>query len=182
VSSPLKRGVLRLLLLSIMSLEETIKINQLIRARIDIEGFNTWYRDISPKKQDSLITTLFHFAYQAGVHDDTWEQAAIIGGFADHAALVENVKSFHLPEIGLHDWSGFNSWLSSLSAQDKNTTFLIAAFLFGVAEGNAFRNETVASCNHWWHRDLLDARVVDAILNDPEYHRTSIKHDASIKS
>ena len=105
-----------------------------------------------------------------------------MGGFANHAALVDNIKSFHLTEIGLHDWTGFNSWLRGLSVQDKNATFLVAVFLFGVAEGTVFRNETVASCNHWWHRDPLDARVVDAIRNDPEYYRTSMKHDASITS
>jgi len=168
--------------MSTVSPEETIKINQLIRTRIDIEGFNTWYRDLSPNRQDPLISTLFEFAYQAGVDAATWKESAIIGGFTDHVALVESVKSFHLTEIGLHDWTGFNSWLGSLSAQEKNTTFLIAVVLFGVAEGNVFRNETIASCNHWWHRDLLDARVVDAILNDPEYYRTSMKDDASIKS
>jgi hypothetical protein len=30
-----------------------------------------------------------------------------------------------------------------------------------------FHNETVASGNHWWHRDLLDPRVVDNIITDP---------------
>jgi hypothetical protein len=165
-----------------MSLEDHIKINQLIRDRIDVEGFNSWYASLSPSERNSLVTTLFFFAYQAGVEDATWEQAADLGRFANQTVLIENIKSFHVTEIGLHDWTGFNSWIDTLSSHDKNTTLLIAVFLFGVAEGTVFRNETVASCNHWWHRDLLDARVVDAIRNDPEYYRTAMKHDASIKS
>ena len=165
-----------------MSLDDAIKINQLIRSRIDFEGFNAWYAALSPRQRDSLTTTLFIFAYQAGVDEHTWQQAAAIGGFTHRTELVENIRSFHLTDIGLHDWSGFNSWFDALSASDRAATFAVAVFLFGVAEGAVFRNETVDSCNHWWHRDLLDARVVNAIRNDPEFYRTSMKHDAPIKS
>jgi Family of unknown function (DUF5958) len=165
-----------------MSLADTIRINQLIRGRIDFDTFDSWYTSLSPDERSSLISTLFFFAYQAGVDEATWQQAATIGEFGHHAELVRNVKSFHLTDIGLHDGAGFDLWLETLSPNDKNTTFRIGVFLFGVAEGNVFRNETAASCNHWWHRDLLDVRVLDAIRNDPEYYRTSMKHDAPIKS
>lgn len=165
-----------------MSLEDLIKINQLIRPRIDIEGFNAWYTSLSSDDQNSLITTLVDFAYQAGVYTETWDQAASIGEFTKHVALVDNIKSFHQTEIGCHDLTGFGSWLHGLSTADKNATFLIAVVLFGVAEGAVFRNESEASCNHWWHRDLLDTRVVAAIRNDPEYYLTAMKDDESLKS
>jgi len=45
-----------------------------------------------------------------------------------------------------------------------------------------FHNETVASGNHWWHRHLLDPRVVGNITTDPEDYRSSMKQDASIKT
>lgn len=163
-------------------MKDLIKINQLIRERIDVDAFETWYAGLSFGGQQSLIKTLLLLAYQAGVTDATWEQAGLLGGFADLAILVDTVKSFHLTEIGLHDWIGFDSWLSGLSSHDKHVTFLVSVYLFGVAEGNVFRNETATSCNHWWHRDLLDPRVVDDIITDPEYYRTSMKQDASIKN
>jgi hypothetical protein len=37
------------------------------------------------------------------------------------------------------------------------------------------------SCNHWWHRDLLDDRVVEARLADPTFYNTSMKDDGGIK-
>ena len=165
-----------------LSVDESIKINQLIRGGISLEGFNAWYDALSAQERKSLTTTLFFCAYQAGVDEETWQQAATSGVFAHHTKLIDQIKSFHLTDIGLHDLPGFASWFDTLSSSDQHTTFVIGVFLFGVAEGTVFRNETVASCNHWWHRDLLDARVVEAILNDPEYYRTSMKHDARIKS
>src|SRR5690242_11916206 len=146
-----------------MSLEDHIRMNQLIRAGIDLEGFDEWYKSLLADDQFLLINTLFHFAYQAGADITTWHQATSIGGFANHETLVENIKSFHITEIGFPDWIGFEEWLQGLSNQHKDATFRMAVFLFGVAEGAVFRIETVASCNHWWHRDLLDPRVVDAI-------------------
>jgi hypothetical protein len=59
--------------------------------------------------------------------------------------------------------------------------FTFAVYLFGLAEGRVFAREAKESCNHWWHRDLLDPRVVAAILNDPHYYRTSLKDDEPIK-
>jgi hypothetical protein len=54
-------------------------------------------------------------------------------------------------------------------------------YLFGTAEGRVYQGATREGCNHWWHRDLLDERVVQALLNDPQYWRTSMKDDDQIK-
>jgi len=119
-----------------VSVRDLIKMNQLIRERIDVDGFETWYADLSFGDQQSLIKTLFLFAYQAGVSDATWEQASSLGGFAGRATLVDKIKSFHLTEISLHDWIGFDSWLGGLSSHDKYATFLVSVYLFGVAAGS----------------------------------------------
>jgi hypothetical protein len=113
-----------------------IKINQLIQERIDVDAFENWYADLSFGDQQSFIKTLVLFAYQAGVTDATWEQASLLGGFAGRASLVDKIKSFHLTEIGLHDWIGFDSWLCGLSSHDKYATFLVSVYLFGVAAGS----------------------------------------------
>lgn len=70
---------------------------------------------------------------------------------------------------------------TQLAEHERFTVFTMAAHLFSVAEGRVFRAETKAGCNHWWHRDLLDDRVAQAILNDPEYYNTSMKDDDEIK-
>lgn len=44
-----------------------------------------------------------------------------------------------------------------------------------------YRGESPEYCNHWWHRDLLDERVVQDLLNDPRYYVTAMKDDARIQ-
>ena len=49
----------------------------------------------------------------------------------------------------------------------------VAVFMFGLAEGRVFAAEMKASCNHWWHRDLLNPAVVQSLLNNPNPSGTS---------
>ena len=163
-----------------MSLHDIIKINQLVRGRIDIDGFEEWYRQLSTHQQLALINCLYMFAYQAGADEHTWAEALSLAEPGSDLVIAQNIKSFHVAELGLHLSGDFDSWLKNLSEDYRYTTFVILVYLFGVAEGSVFRNETINSCNHWWHRNLLDSRVVEAILGDPEYYRTSIKDDAVI--
>ena len=163
-----------------MSLPDVIRINQLIRGRINIEGFKQWYAQLSPDEQRVLITRLHEFTYQAGVNEHTWAEALSSAGLSGDIPIVVDIKSFHLTEIGLHFSGDFHQWLEDRPDDDRYLTFVILVYLFGVAEGSVFRNETVDSCNHWWHRNLMDSRVVDAILSDPEYYRTSMKDDQRI--
>jgi hypothetical protein len=164
-----------------MDLAEIIKINQLVRNRIDFVSFKDWYDHRSPAERHALISTLLVFAFQAGVEEETWEQAIIAGQLQRQAALIEHLKSFHNTDLALHDWDGFFEWLGRLAERDKYDVFAIAVYLFGSAEGAVFRNEMKEHCNHWWHRDLLDQRVVDDVLGDAEFYRTSMKDDERIQ-
>ena len=163
-----------------MSLQNVIRVNQLVRGRIDIEGFKDWYSQLSTQEQHDLINCLHEFAYQAGANEQTWAKALTLAGLGNDVVLAQNIQSFHVLEIGLHLTGDFRRWTEDLSDDDRYASFIILVYLFGVAEGSVFRNETMDSCNHWWHRDLLDSRVVEAILRDPEYYRTSMKDDAMI--
>jgi hypothetical protein len=161
-----------------MSLQDVIKINQLVRGRIDLESFNEWYAQLPPHEQRDLISFLHEFAYQAGVNDKTWAEALSFAGLGSDTDVVRDIKSFHLP--GLQLTTDFRRWLAERSDDDRYTTFVILVYLFGVAEGTVFRNETLDSCNHWWHRDLLNPLIVEAILSDPQYYWTSMKDDERI--
>jgi hypothetical protein len=44
-----------------------------------------------------------------------------------------------------------------------------------------YRGESKECCNHWWHRDLLDERVVRDLLSDPHFYLTAMKDDDRIK-
>jgi hypothetical protein len=58
-------------------------------------------------------------------------------------------------------------WVEGLSDADRAVVFWLFVFLFGVAEGRVYQRETPEHCNHWWHRDLLDDRVVRDLVTNP---------------
>jgi hypothetical protein len=128
-----------------------------------------------------LVRTLFEFAYQAGVDEQVWGEAILAGGIQIDD-LVRQIKAFHNDELRLHDWGGFLMWLSGLSDEDSYDVLEISVYLFGTAERRVFQKEKKEWCNHWWHRDLLDVRVVKAIEADPRFSMTSMKDDDRIKS
>ena len=148
---------------SSLSLAEIIKVNQLVRSRIDLAGFTNWYDQLSLRQQHVLVSTLFEFAHQAGVDEKTWEEALSAGKITRCSEPALVIRTFHNYGLGLHDHSGFNAWLRELSDPERREVFTIGVYLFGTAEGKVFREESKEGCNHWWHRDLLDERVVEDI-------------------
>ena len=168
---------------STLELTEIIRVNQLVRRHIDLAGFQAWYEELSPSEQCTLIYALFEFAYQAGVDEDVWEQTLDQIHVEDNLALsvLSSLLRRSSRERKLKDWIGLKRWLLNSSDMERLDALKIAVYLFGIAEARVFNNEMKEYCNHWWHRDLLDERVVRAILEDPEYYKTSMKDDDPIK-
>ena len=165
-----------------LTLSEIIKVNQLVRLSIDLVGFTKWYDQLSSRQQHVLISTLFEFAHQAGVDEKTWEEALSVGKVTSYSDQVLVIKSFHNYELRFHDHSGFITWLQNLSESERRNVFTIGVYLFGTTEGKVFREESKEWCNHWWHRDLLDRRVVEDILANSKFYMTSMEDDDRFKS
>lgn len=163
-----------------LELPEIIKVNQLIRRTIDVEGFNSWYSQLPVSEKCALIYALFEFAYQAGVDESIYTEALSAARIDTDHPLIETFGTF----MGKNypDWLSLHKWVMQLSEAERFIIFTFAVPLFGKAEGRVYRNELKEWCNHWWHRDLLDDRVVNSILNDPEFYLTAMKDDEKIKS
>lgn len=161
---------------------EIIRINQLVRNRIDLPGFMEWYEQLSIPQQLSLISTLFEFAHQAGVDNQIWEEILYAAVVTPAIELAQQSKSFHDYELGIYDWGGFNRWLQELSDANRTKVFTVGVYLFGTAEAKVLSKERAEWCNHWWHRDLLDDRVVRDILSNPKFYVTSMKDDDKFKN
>lgn len=159
-------------------LADLIRLNQLVRERIDIDGFRAWYDSLPAEGRRALTHVLCEFAHQAGVSESTWTEALSASGFSESNPLVAEVLS-----VGRAKHGGFmlGQFLRDISDEDLPTAFELFVYLFGVAEGTVYRGESKRWCNHWWHRDLLDERVVEDLLNDPEYFFTSMADDDRIK-
>lgn len=163
-----------------LELPDIIRVNQLVRGRIDFDGFKEWYNSLPIPGQSVLITTLCEFAYQAGFDGGICREALSEADLDADNPLVVHTMSFHKPYEFLNLF-GLCTWLTRLDEAKRFTVFKVYVYLFGKAEGARYQQETKESCNHWWHRDLLDERVVQAIINDPYFYQTSMKDDDLIK-
>jgi len=142
-----------------LELSELIRMNQLVRNGIDLEAFNSWYKSLNDEQRIALIHQLIDFATQAGVREDDIREG-IAKVHAEESALVEL----------LYEDARYLELMASLktcSDKERLAIFNVAVFMFGLAEGRVFAAEAKASCNHWWHRDLLDPAVVQSLLNNP---------------
>jgi len=163
-----------------LELAELIKVNRLVRGSINLEDFCSWYDSIPAGEQSALLYHLHLFAQQAGCDKQIWQRAVHETEYTDDDPLVRAVASFrggYSPEL-----AGEYEWLSSLDATKRRHLLSLYVYLFGYAEARVFARETEKCCNHWWHRDLLDERVVHALLTDADFERTSMKDDRVVKS
>ena len=160
-------------------LADAIRANRLIRGRVDFPEFTSWYQSLSPVQQGCLVRALCEFAYQAGVGDGVYAEALRTAGLSAEDSVVQQARGLWRGKFSELCWLD-DHW-TKLAERERFTVFTMVVHLFAVAEGRVLRAETKAYCNHWWHRDLLDDRVVQAILRDPEYYNTSMKDDDRIK-
>lgn len=160
------------------AVSDLIRINQLVRSQIDLDSFNSWYEELPPQQRRELTSLLCEFAHQAGVTRAIWEQAAVASGVQTSDPLIQPAFS-----AAGTDHSAFRLFhmIEAASEDSLPRIFRFCVYLFGIAEGRVYRRERKLWCNHWWHRDLLDKRVVDDLLSNPQFYMTSMKDDDRIK-
>lgn len=139
--------------------DDLIRLNQLARLKVDSEGFRAWFDSLDTAHRGRVVEVLVFIAVQAGY--PARERDAVLERFA-----VEEVSDESFARLA-------PAALSELAR--------IIFEGFAIAERAIFARETRESCNHWWHRDLLDPRVMKAILADPNYASTSMRDDETIQ-
>jgi hypothetical protein len=159
-------------------LPDLIRVNQLVRHRIDFKGFRAWFTDLPFERRRALTCLLCEFAYQAGVSIANWDESLSAIDVPATDPVVEQLCSLRQSDHPLFALFGF---LEKLPAAELPVAFKLFVYLFGVAESRAYRSESKEHCNHWWHRDLLDKRVVRDLLTDPRFYVTNRKDDDRVK-
>jgi hypothetical protein len=154
---------------------DLIRMNQLVRRQVDYEGFRAWYQGLATDEQAALVAELCHCAYQAGVDESVYERACQTAGFTPDDELVLMMKK--VQGRGGLNVGGLTEWLGSAQSNTRVRALKLFVYLFGEAEQKVMASEDRQSCNHWWHRNLEDQRVVQSILSDPEYYKTSPRDD-----
>jgi hypothetical protein len=162
-----------------MELSDLIRMNRLVRNRIDFDGFRSWYDTLPSEGQRELTSLLWTFAHEAGVDESRFEEAVVRAEVPSDHPVVDQARAFGKDDLAA--LVGLDRWVEGLPDAERSIAFKLFVFLFGIAEGQVYRNEAKECCNHWWHRDLLDDRVVQDLLTDRRYYMTSMKDDDRIK-
>lgn len=163
-----------------LELRDLIRMNQLVRGEIDFAGFDAWLSGVEAATRGEILRALNAYAHEAGVNDETIAAAIVAAGMSPDESFVQQIRELCVDRA----WAAIRieERLDRLPPQRDPRVERFFVALFGTAEGRVFARETPECCNHWWHRDLLDPRVVAAILRDPDYYRTSRRDDAAIQS
>ncbi|MEZ6185660.1 MAG: DUF5958 family protein [Planctomycetota bacterium] len=159
----------------LLELSDLIRLNALVRGGVDWDGFEAWNSELTEQESRALLVEVLYCASQAGLSEGVVEDATRCAGFAEDDAFVLDAN--------VHLRSGaWSEWADRLSEGVQILRGLRwSVHVFGAAEAQVLAGETPESCNHWWHRDLLDERVVAALLRDPQFWKTSMRDDAAIK-
>lgn len=163
-----------------LELVDIIRINQLVRGGIDFPGFKDWYETLPIPEQEALIVKIYIFACEAGFSFREMRVALTMADLEESDPICAQAGSFE--KANEIDWVGFIAWLQKTSAAGRVMALKLFAYAFGISDARRYRSCVQFGCTHWWHRDLLDERVVEAILNDPHFRRTSMKDDKLFKN
>jgi pSer/pThr/pTyr-binding forkhead associated (FHA) protein len=166
----------------VTGLPELIRMNQLVRGRIDLDGFDRWYDTLLTDQRVALGDALFALAYQARPTDPEYDEALATAGVPTDHPVVRRVWEARR-DRSFPDTFAADRFLASLNENDLRAAFRLFAALFGVAQWREYRTLMARGYSrYWWHRDVLDQRVVDDLLSDPSFSRTTPRDDERIKS
>ena len=150
---------------------DLIRINRLVRDRIDFEAFKRWYDRLSTAEQSALISVLYQFTVQAGFDDDICNAAITDAELSPMDPIVHRAQSFHTPH-GHIDIQGLYQWAVQIEGGDRSTVFRYFVYLFGHAEGKVYKGcHGTTRCNHWWHGDLPAEEEVASAPAGHLFHR-----------
>jgi len=145
----------------LLELRDVIRLNLLVRDRIDFDGFKRWYHTLYIPEQAALTCVLCEFACQAGFDDATCRQAIIDAMLDPTDPTVIQAQSFC--RVYKMDVAGLYGWMLQLEDIKRVTVFRYYIYLFGHAEGKTYPAcRDSGQCNHWWHGDLPTQHELDA--------------------
>lgn len=90
-----------------LELSEVIRVNQLVRGRINFNDFKGWYDSLPVSEQCALVVKLCEFAYQAGFDEEVYNEALSEANINPGDPLIVHAASVHKPFDLLLDLLGY---------------------------------------------------------------------------
>jgi hypothetical protein len=143
-----------------LMIEELLFLNQYIQNVVQREAINNWFLSFDEMDRQAVVSGIWVLA---------WQARAVRSDFAE-AAVAAGLNPTHTPVVAASNketqfrYVGFK--LAALKGPVLEQAFWFSLELYALAERRRKREKCSAGCNHWWHKDLSDKRVVKKILKD----------------
>ncbi len=139
-----------------LSIDEEILINQWAQGVVDDQAIQKIYLARKPEEVPSLLRNVCELVQQASASNQDMEATI-------SAAPIKATRS-----VCVILRKGVNNEvlqkLVSLKGTDAEDSFLLLLYLFRIADNRRRANEK--ECTHWWHRDLSNPLVVEAVKRE----------------
>jgi hypothetical protein len=142
-----------------MRIDDEIFLNQLAQGIVEIEKGLSWFRGLEAQARRDALHTISYFITNATPQNDDASRAI------DRSGLKRTFTPCVLLGAG-EDISQQLSKILNLPDAELDKAFRLTIALLGVADDRRRKTKPLDLTNHWWHRDLRDQRVIEAIRNE----------------
>jgi hypothetical protein len=138
-----------------MTIDDDILLNQLAQGIVGIAEGERWFRARDSPAQLAALRQLSYFITNASPRKEDAESAVARSGLKFSYTPCVLLKS---GEIRMQ-----LTRILQLPENERERTFRLLVALLAVCDERRRRDKPLDLVNHWWHRDLSDPEVVDAI-------------------
>jgi hypothetical protein len=117
-----------------------------------------WFLALKETEKQSVVKNIWALAIQAQVIESDIQDAIGAAGLKPTQTPVVMISKGN---VSLHN-RGYK--LSILKDTVLNQAFFLVLECFAIAERRRKEKEDPLNCNHWWHKDLSDERIIKEIL------------------
>lgn len=144
--------------MKILTIQELLLLNQYVQGIVTRDELKSWFLSLNVIDKQAVVKNTWILAIQAQVRESDIPDATAAAGLKPtHTPVVIASNG----NISLHN-RGYK--LSTLKGTVLNQAFLFVLECFVLAEHRRKEKKGPLECNHWWHKDLSDERIVQDIL------------------
>lgn len=148
--------------MKVLTIQELLLLNQYVQGVISREDISKWFLSLDEEDKQATVKNVWVLALQAQIRENDIEDATAAAG----------LKPTHVPVVMISKkntaFRNNGYTLSTLKGAVLCQAFWLVLECFALAERRRKESEGLLECNHWWHQDLSDKRIVQKILD--EFH------------
>ncbi len=144
--------------MKILTIQELLLLNQYVQGVVSKSEVTKWFLALKETEKQSVVKNIWALAIQAQVIESDIQDAIGAAGLKPTQTPVVMISKGN---VSLHN-RGYK--LSILKDTVLNQAFFLVLECFAIAERRRKEKEDPLNCNHWWHKDLSDERIIKEIL------------------